>query len=58
MALLRKIIDVGNSKAVVIPQSYLGYWRLKGKEIRQVELEVNDKITISPVLKKIAGGSK
>jgi len=58
MALLRKIVDVGNSKAVTIPRSYLDYWQRKGKEITQVELVINDKILISPVFKKIAGGIK
>lgn len=53
MALLRKIVSVGNSKAVVIPQSYLDYWRLKGLEMKKVKLEVNDQIIISPVFEEI-----
>ena len=53
MPLLRKIIQVGDAKAIAIPQSYIKYWELKGKEIKKVGLEVNKKIVILPIFEDI-----
>jgi len=47
--LLKRLISIGGSKAVVIPCEYLEYYRSIGKPIEIVGLEVNRKITIEPI---------
>lgn len=48
MPLKRKLITVGNSRAVVIPSDWLKYYEDKqGKPIEEVFLELNNIITIS-----------
>lgn len=48
MPLLRKIIKVGNSKAVIIPNDWLDYYKSKyGKDIVEIYMEVNNIITIA-----------
>lgn len=49
MAILKKLIRVGGSKAIVIPNSYLSYWKLKGKTINEVGLKINKNIIIEPI---------
>ena len=56
MAILRKLISIGNSKAIIIPHDYLEYHRKNGKIIREVGLEINDKIIINPIFLKIEQG--
>lgn len=48
MPLVKKLINVGDSKAVIIPHEYLAYYELQGKKINRVTLEINEKITIEP----------
>ena len=49
---VRKVIRVGNSLAVTIPRRWLLYYERKnGQKIREVSLEINSKLTISPILK-------
>lgn len=50
MPILRKIIRVGNSKAVVIPSEWLEFYKKQfGKDLEEVGMEVNNVITISPL---------
>ncbi len=53
MPLKRKLVSIGNSKAVVIPHDYLEYYRKKGKTIKEVGLEINKKIIILPIFEEI-----
>lgn len=48
MPIERKVIKVGNSRAVTIPEGWLDYYEKKlGKPINFVLLEINNVITIS-----------
>jgi len=47
MPLKRKLIKVGNSRAVIIPAGWLQYYQDKtGKIITEVYMEVNNVITV------------
>jgi hypothetical protein len=54
MHIIKKLIDVGKtSKGIIIPKTWLDF---VGKEFGQIDLvsiEVNGKITISPISSKI-----
>lgn len=53
MPLIQKVIQVGDSRAVTIPKSWLVYYeRQSGQRIREVVVEVNGKLTIRPILKR------
>jgi hypothetical protein len=58
MPLKRKLVSIGNSKAVVIPHDYLEYYRNQGKNIKEVVLEINKKITILPIFENIEINNK
>jgi antitoxin component of MazEF toxin-antitoxin module len=58
MALLRKIVQIGNSKAIVIPKQYFEFYKLQGKEIKQVGLEIGEKLTIEPIFTEISEQGK
>ena len=48
MPLKRKLIKVGNSKAVVVPADWLRYYEGRtGQPIEDVLLEVNNVITVA-----------
>ena len=48
MPLIRKLIKVGNSRAVVIPPDWLKYYEEKaGQPIKDILMELNNVITIS-----------
>jgi len=51
---VRKLIDVGKtSKAVILPKSWLKYYeKEKGETIKQVAIEVNESLTVTPLLFK------
>ena len=54
MPLVQKIIQIGDSRAVTIPASWLAYdERQKGQTIKEVAVEVNGKLTIRPILKEV-----
>lgn len=56
MPIIRKIIRVGSSKAVSIPISWLKFYEEEtGCEIKKVAMEVNDVLTIRPILPKDGG---
>jgi hypothetical protein len=51
MPLIKKLIKIHGSKAIVIPSSYFEYYLAKGKKIDKVSLELNgEKIIITPIL--------
>ena len=48
MPLMRRLIKVGNSRAVVIPPDWLKYYEEKaGQPIKNILMELNNVITIS-----------
>lgn len=48
MPLIRRLIKVGNSRAVVIPPSWLRYYEEKaGQPIDEILMELNDVITLA-----------
>jgi hypothetical protein len=50
MPLIQKLIQVGDSRAVTLPKTWLNYYERKtGRRIKEVTLEVNGKITIQPL---------
>jgi len=50
MPIVRKLMDVGNSKSVTLPKSWIeNAEQQAGKKIIAIALEVNDKITLQPV---------
>ena len=56
MPLLRKLIKVGHSRAVVLPSDWLKAHELEtGQEVQAILMEVNNAITIIPKLAKEEG---
>ena len=52
-AILRKIIRLGNSFAITIPKSWLiHYEKEKGQKIRELAIEVNGILKVSPIFDK------
>lgn len=45
----KKLVQIGGSKAIIIPSSYLDYWQMKGKEIHEFGMEINRKIVLEPI---------
>jgi antitoxin component of MazEF toxin-antitoxin module len=57
--IIRKILEVGNSKAITIPKSWLElYERETGEKITKVTIEVNRVLIIAPLLKKEKGENR
>jgi hypothetical protein len=53
MPLIRKLINVGDSKAITIPPSWLLYIeRTTGQKVTEVIVEVNSCINIKPFLQE------
>lgn len=47
MPMIRKLIKVGDSKAVTIPPDWLEYYKRKfGRDVEEVEMELNGEIKI------------
>lgn len=54
MPILRKIIKIGQSRAITIPHDFIRYYENQGKLIKEVILEINDKgIFIQPMLEDV-----
>jgi len=54
MPLIKRLISVGDSRAVTIPKSYLQFHEKKnGKKISKVGMEINGKIVIWPILQEL-----
>jgi hypothetical protein len=53
MPLIRKIIEVGTSRAVTIPKDWLEFYEKQfGKPIEEVAIEVNKVLKIIPLIPK------
>jgi len=53
MHILKRLFQVGSSKAVIIPSEWLEWLKRKhGVEIREVLLEINREIRVIPVIPK------
>jgi hypothetical protein len=53
MPLIRKIIEVGTSRAVTIPKDWLEFYEKQfGKPIEEVAIEVNEVLKIMPLIPK------
>ena len=53
MPLIQKVIQIGDSRAVTIPKSWLTYYeRQSGQSIKEVSVEVNGKLTIRPIIER------
>jgi hypothetical protein len=53
MPLIRKVIEVGTSKAVTIPKDWLEFYEKQfGKPIQEVAIEVNKVLKIMPLIPK------
>ena len=53
MPLIQKVIQVGDSRAVTIPKSWLTYYeRQSGQCIKEVSLEVNGTLVIRPIIER------
>jgi len=51
MPIIRKVVDVGSSKAVTLPKTWLEFFEKElGKPIEYVALEVNEELKISPYI--------
>ena len=53
MPIIRKVIQVGTSRAVCLPKSWLELIeRETGKTIKEVTVEVNEALIIRPILQE------
>jgi hypothetical protein len=53
MGIIRKVTVVGGCRGITLPAAWLEWIRRKyGVEIREVELEIDDVITITPIIPK------
>lgn len=53
MPIIRKVLEIGNSKAVTIPKSWFEFIEKEsGKKITELAIEVDRVLTISPILPK------
>ncbi len=53
MPIIRKLLEVGNSRSITLPKSWLeNAEQEEGKKIIAVTMEVNGQITIAPVFEK------
>jgi hypothetical protein len=51
LPIIRKIIQVGSSRAISLPKSWLTFYeRQYGQNIKEVSVEVNGKLIISPII--------
>lgn len=49
MPIIKKLVRVGDSKAIIIPSSYLKYWSKKGKLLKEFGVKINKKIVLTPI---------
>jgi len=51
MPLIRKVVQIGNSRAIFLPKTWLEYHESKiGQEIRLIAMEVDKKLWIEPYI--------
>jgi hypothetical protein len=59
MPIVKKIVEIGGSKAVFLPKSWLEFWEQKhGCKIEKIAMEVNTVLKIYPITPKPKGGEK
>ena len=58
MPIIKKLVQIGTSKAIIIPSAYLEYWRMKGKTICEFGVDINKKIVLTPIFKVMAEEDK
>jgi len=59
MPLIRKVVEIGHSKAVFIPKTWLEYYEQEsGQRIEKVAIEVNQTLKITPIIKQKTGKTK
>lgn len=52
MHIIRRIINLGHSKAIIIPKSWMDFYKEKtGQEIKSVAIEVDRQLIIEPYVK-------
>jgi antitoxin component of MazEF toxin-antitoxin module len=57
--LIRKIVQVGNAKAITIPKGWLVYWQRKtNTPIVEVGIEVDGTLIVTPILPIKKSGNK
>lgn len=53
MPIIRKVVEIGNSKAIFIPKSWFDFYEEEtGEKMERVAIEVNRVLTITPLHKK------
>jgi len=53
MPIVRKLIQVGSSKAVSIPKSWIEYYEKEtGRKMESLAMEVNHVLTLKPIFEK------
>lgn len=53
MPIIRKVVEIGNSKAIFIPKSWFEFYEEEtGEKMERVAIEVNRVLTITPLHKK------
>lgn len=53
MPIIRKVILLGNSKAITLPKSWFKFYEKEsGKQIKAVTIKVNKKLTVEPYILK------
>jgi antitoxin component of MazEF toxin-antitoxin module len=52
MPIIRKILKVGDSKAITLPKSWIAFLERENQEITEVTIEVDKVLTVSPILLK------
>ena len=49
--LLKKVTNIGESRAIIIPAAYFRYWRTKGVDVNEFLMEVDEdgRLVLAPV---------
>jgi antitoxin component of MazEF toxin-antitoxin module len=59
MPIVRKLLDVGDSRAMTIPKSWLEYLeKERGQKIMELAVEVDKVLIISPIFSNNMNGQK
>jgi len=54
LPIIRKVLEVGNSKAITIPKSWFDYFEKEtGVQVSEVAMEIDRSLTVTPVLPKL-----
>ena len=59
MPLVRKVFEIGNSKAITLPKSWFAFHEKEtGQKIAEVAIEVDGILRVEPILEKKKGDSQ